>query len=227
MECHAPSHYSPQKALFTTQIRQLTLDIIDFYQQNRFFFIPNDLIEAFASLLGYYLVDTYVLNSPELEQALTHLKSNLTANVQKGFHLAELFKKYQQTPLIESEYQKIDPTDDWPMAALILDTNLHLSTLLTTNKQSLIQQPTPDVEARFTLFIRQQLYPALLQAIKHYESNPSQGDMAQLIMQELSIYTGGIAGFYANLLDTDADLFAAYTYICLESATKIKGQLEA
>lgn len=225
MELDAPSQYSQRqdKLVFANQFTNLILDLFHFYSNNRFFFIPNDLIEAVATLLGYYVADSYLFDSIDFQQGMTTIKHNISANADKGFELAGFYKEYQENIVFELKQQQIYTQNELNTALFILDINLQLGKLLmVSNKKPAIQQPTEEIESRVNNFIRQQFYPALQGTDQ--QAILATNDKTTFIINELSTYLGWLAGFYAKLLESTATLFATYTFICLETAANQKSK---
>lgn len=214
----SPCLRQQHKLLFAREFNNLVLIFLGFYRKNRFFIIPNDLIEAVANLLGYYFADACLTGANDFQHGLVTLQDSIAVYARKGYQLAELYKVCQQNTVYELEKQGIYGHDDVNIALLILEINIQLGKLLISgNKEAVIQQPVAEVETLADSFIRQQLYPVLLQAVQQVvELEPE--DKATFIIGELSIYTGWIAGFYACLLASTADLFAAYAFNCVAMA---------
>lgn len=224
MDLAASSYTSLQqdKLFIANEFNNFIFDVLKFYSQNKFFIIPNDLIESFSNVLGFFLADAHDFDTPEYQTCLAEIKSNLIVNADKGSHLAELFREHQANLPMELESRRIYNEVELHTAILTLNINLRLGKLLLgSNKELTVKQHTTEVENKVNHFIRQQLYPAFVKTISHHDRLNS-ADKINFIIHELSTYLGWLSGFYANLLDSTAELFATYTFICIEMAANQK-----
>lgn len=222
MELKAPSRESQQhnKNLIINEFNNYVLNLFNFYVSNKIFIIPNDLIEGISSLLGFYFAESYTLDSEVFQKNKNLIRRNIAINTEKGFYLAELFKEHQENLIAEINNKSLFAPIELPYVLLTLDINLQLShILLADNKQTGIQLPTNEIESRFNVFVRQYLLDTWNPFVDNTDELTN-----DFIINELTIYLGWITGFYANLLESTAELFSTYTFICVEMAINQKSK---